>query len=80
MFHKIVPIKVPANKLECLSMYVQLLPYHNKLECLPLPYTSTLVLYLQANMKPSRVEPSKGLYSDDGDKHLLIIMWLQLRP
>jgi hypothetical protein len=37
--------------------------YRNKLECLPLPFTSTLVLYLQVRLKPKRVEPLKGLKS-----------------
>ncbi len=32
--------------------------YRNKLECLPVPLTSTLVLYLWARLEPTRVEQS----------------------
>jgi hypothetical protein len=31
--------------------------YHNKLECLSLSFTSTLVLYLQAKLEVAKVEP-----------------------
>jgi hypothetical protein len=41
-----------------------LLPYCNKLECLQLPFTSTLVKYLWARLEPTRVEPLIGLHSN----------------
>ncbi len=34
-----------------------MLPHYNNLECFPLPFTSTLDLYLQARLEPTKVEP-----------------------
>jgi hypothetical protein len=42
----------------------QLLLYRNKLECLTLPFTSTLVQYLQARLEPTRVDHVMGLKWD----------------
>ncbi len=36
----------------------------NKLECLSLPLTSTLVYYLEVWLEPTIVEPLMGLYSN----------------
>jgi hypothetical protein len=41
-------------------------PHLNKLECLPLLFTSTLVKYLQERPEPIRVEPTLGLHSNGG--------------
>ncbi len=42
----------------------RLLLHSSKLECLPLAFISILVLYLQARLEPSRLEPLKGVYSN----------------
>jgi len=44
------------------------LPYRNKVECLLLSVTSTLVYYLQARLELTRVEPLTGLNNNDSTR------------
>ncbi len=47
-----------------------MLLYNNKLECLPLPFISTLVKYLHARLEPTSVELLTGL---DSSGKLLVL-------
>jgi len=44
------------------AYFILLLPYQNKLECLPPPFTSTIVWYIQAWLEPIKVEPLSRLH------------------
>jgi hypothetical protein len=65
--HFVVRIKVEGDKCQVANgekitaVYVVI---RKKLECVPLPCTSTLVYYLQARMETTSVEPLMGLYSN----------------
>jgi hypothetical protein len=40
----------------------QFIPYRNRLDCLYLSFTSTLVCYLLARIEPTRVDSFNGLH------------------